>query len=144
MATLSVTKKYEITLDSGKVVKLDAGTSVSNVGEVMDREVLVPTASEITLVLVGAARAAGQLTDVKFFVIQNLDTVNTVRLRIEDTGAHTYDVLIEPGGSYDLYNTSLNVSETGVAFSSFSTVDTISAQANVADVLVSVVAGESC
>ena len=144
MADLIITKQYEITLDSGKVVKLDAGTSVSNVGEVMDREVLVPTASEITLVLVGAARAAGQLTDIKFFVVKNLDTVNTVRIRVEDTSGHTYDELLEPGASKDIFNTNLSVSETGAAFSSYSTVDTISAQANVADVSVSIVAGEAC
>ncbi len=144
MATLSITKQYYVTLDSGKEFKLDSSSLVTNLGEVMEREVKVPTASEVTLILIGAAIAAGQLTDIKFFVIVNEDDTNTCRVRLEDTGGHTIDVLLQPGQSWDVYNTKINASETGAAFASFSDIDTISAQFDTADGIVSIMAGESC
>ena len=143
MATLQITKQYSVTLDSGKEISLDASTTVENVGEVMSREVKVPT-SEVTTVLIGSPVAAGQLSDIKFCVIPNLDTDNFVRIRLEDTGGNTSDFKILPGKSLDIYNSDLSVSETGAAFVSFSTIDTISAQADTADVIISIMAGESC
>jgi len=144
-STLSVEKKYTITLDNNRgSYELDAGTTVTNVGEVIRRDTKVEFAAEATLVLVGALRAAGQLTDIKFFVIKNNDDTNFVRLRLEDTSGHTVDHKILPGDSFDVFNTKLSVSETGVAFASFSDIDTISAQADTADVNVSIFAGEPC
>ncbi len=143
MATLQITKQFSITTDTGKEVALDASTTVENVGEVISRDVKVPT-SESTLLLVGAAVAAGQLTDIKFFTIHNTDQNNFIRLRLEDTGGATSDHKILAGSSMDFYNADLSVSETGAAFASFSTLDTISAEADTADVIVSILAGESC
>lgn len=144
MAQLSIIKNYTITLDSGEEYKMDANSTVDNVGEVLKRDVKVPTASEVTLLLVGAAVAAGQLTDVKFFVVQNNNTTNFVRIRIEDTSGDTYDIRLEPKQSMDLFNTKLSVSESGASFSAFADFDTISAQADTADVNVTIFAGEPC
>ena len=144
MALLTIQKNYSITLDSGREAKLDASTSVDNVGEIISREAKVPFGSEVTLVLIGAAIAAGQMTDVKFCIIQNLDTTNFVRLRLEDTGGHTMDVKLLPKQCFDVYNTKISVSETGAAFSAFSDIDTVSAQADTGDVNVAIFTGESC
>ncbi len=144
-STLSVEKKYTITLDNNRgSYELDAGTTVTNVGEVIRRDTKVEFAAESTLVLVGALRAAGQLTDIKFFVIKNNDDTNFITLSLKDTGGDTVYHKVLPGDSFDIYNTKLNVSETGVAFASFADIDTISAQADTGDVDVSIFAGEPC
>lgn len=144
MSDLTKTEQYAVTLDTGVSYSLDAGSTTSNVGEVIQRDVKVPTASEVTLLLVGAAVAAGQLTDIKAFIIKNRDATNFVRVRYEDTGGHTVDHKLLPGDSLPIYNTQISVSETGAAFSAFSTIDTISAQADTGDVVVSILAAEPC
>jgi hypothetical protein len=143
MATLQVTKQYSITTDTGDALALDAGTTVESVGEVIKRDVKIPT-SEATVLLIGAAVAAGQMTDIKFCVIHNTDQVNFIRLRLEDTAGHTADFKVLAGQSFDIYNTKVSVSETGAAFASFSDIDTVSAQADTGDVVITMFSGESC
>lgn len=143
MATLQVTKQYNITTDTGDTLSLEASTTVENVGEVIKRDVKVPT-SEATVLLIGAAVAAGQMTDIKFCVIHNTDQVNFIRLRLEDTAGHTADFKLLAGQSFDVYNTKINVSETGAAFASYSDIDTVSAQADSGDVITTLFCGESC
>lgn len=144
MSSLNTTIQYAVTLDTGVSYALDGSGDVSNVGEVIQRDVKVPSASEVSLVLIGAAVAAGQLTDIKAFVIINRDETNFIRLRLEDTSGHTVDHKLLPGDSFSVYNTQISVSETGAAFSAFSTIDTISAQADTGDVVVSILAAEPC
>lgn len=143
MATLSIENKYSVTLDSGTRYAIDLGNSVTNVGEVINREMAVPT-SEVTLINVGATVAAGTLTDIKFCVIKNLDDTNFIRVRLEDTGAMTSDHKIAAGDHLVVFNTKLSVHATGGAFSAFGDIDTISAEADTAECLVAVFAGESC
>lgn len=142
-AVVTVVKQFSVTLDSGTEYALDASTTVTNVGEVINREILVPT-SEVTLINIGAAVAAGTLTDIKFCVIKNFDDTNFIRVRLEDTGGHTADLKLAPGDSIDIYNTKINVSATGGAFASFSDIDTISAAADSAACQVGIMAGEPC
>ena len=66
MSQLTVEKRYSITLDSGEAYSVDANSKVDNVGEVTKRDVKVPT-SESTIILIGAAVAAGQLTGIKLW-----------------------------------------------------------------------------
>jgi len=144
MATLTVDKQYGITLGSGRQFSLNASGAVNNVDEVISREAKVPSASQVTLVLIGALVAAGQMKDIKFCIIQNLDETNFIRLRLEDTGGHTVDIKLLPGDAFDVYNTKISVSETGAAFSGFSDIDTVSAQADTGDVNVAIFSGEPC
>jgi hypothetical protein len=144
MSTLQKNISFGITLDTGVAYTLDAGSTTQNIGEVIQRDTKVPFASEVTLLLIGAAIAAGQLTDIKAFIIKNVDDVNFVRIRFEDTGGHTVDHKLLPGDTYTVYNTQVSVSETGAAFASWSTIDTISAQADTGDVSVSILAAEPC
>lgn len=144
MATLQVTKQFNVTLDSGKAVSLDAGTTVENVGEVFSREAMKIPTSEVTVLLIGAAVAAGQLKDIKLLVIQNLDTVNYVTVSLKTTGGSTVYHVILPGKSLDIYDKRVDASESGAAFDAFTDIDTISAQANTADVSISILAAESC
>ena len=143
MAVLSVTKQYSVTLDNGTEFSVDYSGTVSNVGEVINREMAIPT-SEVTLINIAAAVAAGTLTDLKFCFIKNFDATNFVRIRLEDTGGHTADLKLAPGESFDLFNTKINVSATGGAFASFSDIDTISAEADTASCIVGIFAGQPC
>jgi len=143
MATVTIENKVSVTLDSGTSYTLDAGTTVQSVGEVINREMLIPT-SEVTVINIGATVAAGTLTDIKFCVIKNLDATNFVRIRLEDTGALTSDHKLAPGDFITIFNTKLSVHATGGAFSAFGDIDTISAQADTAACQISVMAGEPC
>jgi hypothetical protein len=143
MSQLVITKNYSITLDSGESYEMEANTVVDNVGESLKRDVKVST-TEATILLIGAATAAGQLTGVKFFVVQNNDSTNFAIIRYEDTGGHTVDLKLEPGASMDLFNDKVSVDETGGAFSAFSDIDTISATADTSDVVLTLFAGEAC
>lgn len=144
MANLSIEEKYTITLDNGRSYELDASTVITNVGEVIQRDTKVEFAAESTLITVGALRAAGQLTDIKFFVIKNNDETNFLRLRLEDTSGFTVDHVVLPRCSLKICDKRISVSETGAAWVSFSDIDTVSAQADTADVNVSIIAGEPC
>lgn len=143
MATLQIENKYSITLDDGTEYALDLGTTVTNVGEVISRNMLIPT-SEVTLINIAGTVAAGTLTDIKFCVIKNLDDTNFVRIRLEDTGALTSDHKILPGKFLVIFDTKLSVSETGASFAAFGDIDTISAEADTADCQIAIMAGEPC
>lgn len=143
MASLQITKQFSITLDSGKIISLDASTFVDNVGEITSREMQVPV-TEVTVILIGAAVAAGQLKDIKFMVIQNLDSTNYMTVSLKDTAGATVYHIVLPGKSLDIYDKRIDVSETGAVFASFSEIDTISVKADTAPVSISVLAGESC
>jgi len=143
MANLSITKEYTVTLASGEVFSTQAASSVA-VDNFVKREVTVPTASEVEILKVGAAVAAGTLTDIGAMVIINGSGTNFCRLRIEDSAAHTFDIKLEPLQAFDLYNTKLSVDETAGAFSAFTDFDTISAQFDNADGNLIILAGENC
>ena len=143
MATLSIDNKYSVTLDSGTSYSVDLGDTITNIGEVINREMAIPT-SEVTVINIGATVAAGTLTDIKFCVIKNLDDTNFIRVRLEDTGALTSDHKLAAGDHLVIFNTKLSVHATGGAFAAFGDIDTISCQADTAECLISVLAGESC
>ena len=143
MATLTATKQYSITDDNGTEFSVDFSGTVANVGEVINRTMLIP-ASEVTVINIAAAVAAGTLTDIKFLLLKNYDETNFVRIRLEDTGAMTADIKLAPGETFDLYNTKLSVHATGGAFSAFGDIDTVSAQADTAACKLGVFAGQPC
>lgn len=143
MATFQLTKQYSVTLDSGKEISLDASSTVENIGEVIDRDVKIPV-TEVTVLLIGAAIAAGQMTDIKLFVIHNTDQTNFITISLKDTGGHTTYLKLPAGQSFDIFNTKIDVSETGAAFGSFSDIDTISLQADTDPVIVTLISAESC
>jgi len=141
-ATLSITKQYSITLGTDEY-KLDAGSTVTAVANVTKRQVTVPTASEKDILSVDTTGIApGTLTDLTALIVVNIDTTNTCRLRVADTGGFTFDVKLQPGQSFDLYNTKLSVHATEGAFSAYSDINTVSAQFDTADGELIVFAGE--
>ena len=143
MATGTLTIATTATLTIGTTeYNLSKSHDVVNVTNSANRRVTVPFASEVELIKIGASVAAGQLTKIDALYIINQDAVNFVRIRFEDTGAHTYDVKLKAGESHLIWSVDTNVSETGVAFAAFSSIDTIAAQADTADVDVEFLAVE--
>ncbi len=140
MATLTETFNAKINLN-GKDLELDNTLTVT-LTDATNRVARVPSGSEVELVKIGAAIGAGQLKALKYFAIANIDSTNFIRLRFEDTGGFTADVKIAAGEVRLFHNDNLSVSETGVAFAAFANIDTISAQADTADVSVEFIAGE--
>jgi hypothetical protein len=97
---------------------------------VVHQTLSVPT-SEVDLATIGAVGPAG-LSDLAFLLVVNRDGTNFIRLRLEDTGGHTADFKVPAGQSLMIKTKDINVSATGGAFASFSSIDTIAAQADTA------------
>ena len=142
-ATLAITHQLAITVGTDEY-KLDASSTVSGIGNAVKRQVTCLTASETTILGVGAAIALGTLSDISFLVIQNVDPTNFCRVRIADTGGMTYDVKIPAGLYHVLWNKNLSVSATEQAFAAYADLNTVSVQFDTADGEVIVFAGEPC
>ena len=111
-----------------------------NIKEMTDRKMTVPTGSLIELIKFGTANGAGRYTraDVDYLQVTNLDDTNFARIRVADTGAHTYDIKLDAGKTIHI-PLEMNVSATEGAFVAFSNVDKIEAQADTAAVDIEIV-----
>ena len=105
--------------------------SVTLVGEEAVQQVINVPTSETTIANVGAVGPAS-LTDLSYLVVINRDSTNFVRLRLSDTGGATTDVKLTPGSAFIFNSRELSVSATEGAFSAFSNIDNIKAQADTA------------
>lgn len=130
MANLSTTANATVTLNGTNYSVSVSETIALTDDNAVQQVVTVPT-SETQIAGVGAV-GSGSLADVKFGIIVNRDGTNFVRLRLADTGGHTTDVKLLAGEYFVIHNRDLNVSTTEGAFSAFSSIDTISAQADTA------------
>lgn len=130
MATLTTTLTADVTIGNTEYKVSQSDSITLTADNAVNQVITVPIASEIDVFKIGANPGAGQLTDVSFLIITNLDSTNFVRLRCKDDAAHAFDVKIDAGKSFIMNNRKLNVSATAAAFASFSDLDTISAQAD--------------
>ena len=114
--------------------------TASNINEMTDRKMTVPTGSLIELIKFGTANGSGRYTrsNVDYVQATNLDDVNFVRIRVSDTGSHTYDIKLAAGKTVHI-PLDMNVSETEAAFVSFSSVDKIEAEADTSEVDIEIV-----
>ena len=134
-ATLTVTGILD-----GNTYSLTQTSTVASVTEAITRRVTIPSASEVDITAIAATVGLGALSSLAFFAIRNTDSTNFVRMRRADTGAETMDEKIEPGRTSIINNTKISVSETEAAFATFTDVDTISFQADTADVVIEIIA----
>lgn len=125
---------------NGNTYSVTQASTIAAVTEVINRRVTVPVGSQVDLLTIGAAVGPGQVSTLSQMIILNKDSTNFIRLRLEDTGGNTSDHKIEAGRSFVINNDQLNVSETGVAFVSFDTIDTIALQADTVDVVIEFIA----
>jgi len=130
MADLTNTNSTTVTIN-GTAYSIAVSETISLTDDNAVQQVVTVPTSETQIAGVGAV-GAGSLADVKFGIIVNRDGTNFIRLRLADTSGHTADVKLLAGEYFVIHNRSLNVSTTEGAFSSFSSIDTISAQADTA------------
>lgn len=130
MADLTNTNSSTVTIN-GTAYSIAVSETISLTDDNAVQQVVTVPTSETQIAGVGAV-GAGSLADVKFGIIVNRDGTNFIRLRLADTSGHTADVKLLAGEYFVIHNRSLNVSTTEGAFSSFSSIDTISAQADTA------------
>jgi len=133
-ATLTVTVTEAITLNS-----VDLGCantlSIASIGEIDQRILSVPTASEIVIANLGTADSAGtyKRSGLKYIRITNMDDTNFIRLRIKDTDNNEQaDFRVLKGQSFILSDSV--ISTAAGAFAAWEDIETISAQADTADV----------
>mgnify|MGYP005821051609 CR=1 FL=1 len=131
-ATLTVTIQESITLNN-----LERGSknvlSIASINEVDNRVMSVPI-TEVTVATLGTAVAGGQFirTDMKYLRVTNLDAANFVRLRISRASATkgTVDFKLEAGKSFVLCHCDFFAQAADAAFSAFTDIETIKAQAD--------------
>lgn len=127
MANLIVKTSIELTLN-GKVYDYDQTHTVASVTSVFDRVINVDSATVSNLATIAAENGGSAFKDINFIDIENLDTVNSCTIGYKDTSGDTVYFPLDAGRSKKLYNTKLNVSESGAAFSAFTDWDTVTAQ----------------
>lgn len=134
-ASLTVTVTEQIELN-GQSINSENQLVISDINEVSKRIVTIGISSEVSLVLFGAAVAAGTFinSNIKYIRITNKDNTNFVRLRITKATAETFDIKLEAGKSFMLGNVKESVSATAGAFSAFVDATGINAQADTAAV----------
>ena len=133
--SLTITISETINLN-GQSINSENQMTIASIGQVDKRIVTVPFSSEVTLLNFGTAVAAGTVirANVKYIRITNKDATNFIRLRLSKASGDTFDVRIDAGESFMLDNAKLSVSTSAGAFSAFTDADSISAQADTANV----------
>ena len=101
-----------------------------------DRNIVpIPFAAEVEMIeLFAAAIDKGTFTDFDGFFVMNRDNANFVRIRWSQNGGDTVDMRLDPGEFMILWNSKLEVNTTEAAFGAFVDFDTVSIQADTAEV----------
>ena len=135
-ATMTVTITEAITLN-GSAMGATNALSLPSIGEIITRIMSVPSASEIKIMSLGAAAAAGVLdrAKLKYLRITNLDNSVEARIRIADTDSNEMaDFKLLPGHSFLLGQAVISAQVGAGAFSAWEDIEDISAQGISADV----------
>lgn len=98
------------------------------------KNILISSAAAVSLLTFAASATGLAVTDIKKIIIKNLDSTNFIRIRRQDDSAMAFDEKLLAGRIAMFDNRSINVHATAGAFASFTSVDTIEAQADTADV----------
>lgn len=133
--------KHTMTLTlGGKNFDVEFTKTINSVLAADKRIVRVPTSQIDLVTLTAAAVGKGQFQSFNHFVIMNRDDTNFVRFRISESGGDTSDQKLNPGEWMVLWNSELEVNITEAAFTAFVTWDTVSVQADTAEVDLEIVA----
>lgn len=132
---LTVTITESITLGA-TAINSSNELIIPSINEISKRILTIPIAAEATVAAFSTLVAAGTYisTNVKYIRITNLDNTNFIRIRVTKSGSDTFDIKLEAGKSYIMGNTKESVSATAAAFSAFTDMTSINAQAETAAV----------
>lgn len=128
---LTITVSEQITLN-GQTINSENQLVIEDINEYDKRIMSIPTTSEVTVIALGTAVAAGTFIrgDMKYFRVTNLDAVNYARIRVKKNGADTFDQRLDAGKSFMMGNDRLSVSASAATFATFVNADSISMQAD--------------
>lgn len=112
---------------------LIAAATVASMESKDRRQVIVPSAGVVTVLLFGAAVAAGQLVNTNGIMFINRDATNFITLGFIVSGAKAFYVKIPAGMPYFLWTKDLDTNVTGGAFAAFTSITSITAKADTAD-----------
>ncbi|MGR3221242.1 MAG: hypothetical protein ACUZ8H_15715 [Candidatus Anammoxibacter sp.] len=112
-----------------KLADISEAVTVTGNTEGYGNTINVGVAAEVILLDSGMIDTGGVLDFDGVFII-NKDDTNFVRIRLADTGAHTYDFKLPAGRFTMLWTRDINVSTTEAAFAAFTSIDTIAARAD--------------
>ena len=115
----------------------------ANIDQLNTRVLNLPNTNQVKVIDFGgtAASAPGTFlrSAVEYIRITNLDDTNGVAVILEDTGADTAAILVDPDSSLLLTDTQVEAFTNGSAFSGWSDIDEIFLKASAANVQVEVV-----
>lgn len=142
MATTIVAADAIVTLTvtlslGGKAFDISFTKTISSCTRADRNIVPVRVASEQEIVeLFSGAGAIGKGSFASFdgFFIMNRDNTNFVRIRYSENGGDTVDFKLGPGDFMILWNEEIEVNTTEAAFGNFVDLDTVSMQADTAEV----------
>lgn len=144
LGTGTLTQTVTITLPIGsETYNFSKVTTIASVQAPMDRRITVPFASEIqvfSFLNAAAVDGLGGLSSFDKVAIINDDDTNFVRLRINVSGADTFDYQLDPGEVFLLGSQNMEVNTTEAAFGAFVIIDEIHAQADTAAVTLRAIA----
>ena len=132
-STLTVINNDDITLDNVTYGEQYEFTE-SNVEEVIELQTKVPQAASKTILAFGTG-ATDDLESFDYFRIYNRDNSNFITVGLISTGAEAVYHKVKPNQSLIITSNQINTNVTGGAFSAFVVVDTITVQADTADVI---------
>ena len=140
MATTIVAADAIVTLTvtlslGGKTFDISYSKTLSSCTRADRNIVPIPFATEVEMIeLFAAAIDKGTFTDFDGFFVMNRDNTNFVRIRWSQNGGDTVDMRLDPGEFMILWNSKLEVNTTEAAFGAFVDFDTVSIQADTAEV----------
>jgi len=139
-ATLTLTVTEAITLNSKDEGQSHSHT-ISNIADIYRRTMTATTSTDTTIATFSSLFGVGQFVaaDMRYLRITNLDDTNGVAVILEDTGADTAAILVDPDSTLMLTDTQIEAFTDGSAFSGWSDIDQIFLKAASANTQVEVV-----
>ena len=148
-AALTVTITESLTIDHGISEANDRTHSqtitktFASIDNLEKRVLNLPNTNQVEIASFGATAASGlgvyKRSSVAYIRITNLDDTNGVAVILEDTGADTAALLVDPDSSLILTDTQVEAFTNGSAFSGWSDIDQIFLKAASANVQVEIV-----
>jgi hypothetical protein len=139
---VNVTIAVSGTLSSGDAIATVSKTKTfTSVAQIFQRDITVPTGSAPTVLSIGATVAGATLTALQNLVIYNSDPTNYLTVGIIDAGAKSAHFKIKAGEMFVLMDGNIDADDdTGAAFGAFTSIDSITLQANTGAVVAKVIA----
>lgn len=139
-ATITITAGFSGTETiTNEAFSLQLSTTLAGMEQKYKRTILATTTVQ-TVLLFGAAAAAGQLVDTNGVLFINRDSTNFITLGFIVSGAKAFYVKLPPERCFFLWTKDLDTNTSGGAFSAFSNITSVTADADTGTCMLDILA----